>query len=84
VAAPTETGTPTNRYRSTSSRPIFSVGVGRQELVAVTWTRRLSSRCFGSKLARPLPAIAFWLLREGCGNADRAEGRVSHPARDRP
>src|SRR5258707_12932457 len=47
-----------------TSRPTVSVGVGPQELVAVTWTRRLGS-AVRTETPYATARIAFWLLRNG-------------------
>src|SRR6202140_1665912 len=56
-----------------------SVGVGPQELVAVTWTRRLSSAVRIETLYATA-RIAFWLLRNGSYTSPLTHNRCSSTA----
>jgi hypothetical protein len=56
-----------------------SVGVGPQELVAVTWTRRLSSAVRIETLYATA-RIAFWLLRNGSYTSPLTHNRCSNTA----
>src|SRR4030088_3204998 len=56
-----------------------SVGVGPQELVAVTWTRRLNSAVRMETLYATA-RIAFWLLRNGSYTSPLTHNRCSSTA----
>src|SRR5258708_23329497 len=58
-------------------------GVGPQELIAVTWTRR-SSSAVRIKTLHATARIAFWLFGNGCYPSPLTHTRCSTPSRFPP